>query len=243
LLASSRLLDMGIANEAEMKRMIEGFFAGDYDFLNQAQEIRLPGFYTHTGEWQRVEEDGRILLLQDGSGYGSSLSSGMANFMGKMMGGKYQEMLDNIEAYFYFPLAIAKDSEVSEGTLRVRVKPATGSVDQAGGLAFGIRNINNYFVLRINALEDNVMLFEYVNNKRLTRATVQKEIMKDQWYLMKVEISGNTLKGYLDDELIMEYIAERPLAGYVGLWTKADSVTYFDELTIGEGGKKRVIDF
>jgi hypothetical protein len=67
--------------------------------------------------------------------------------------------------------------------------------------------------------------------------------MKDQWYLMKVEISGNTLKGYLDDELLMEYTAERPLAGYVGLWTKADSVTYFDELTIGEGGKKRVIDF
>jgi pyruvate,water dikinase len=159
------------------------------------------------------------------------------------MGGKYQGMLDNIEAYYYFPLAIAKDSEVSDATLQVRVKPVAGSVDQAGGLAFGIRNINNYFVLRVNALEDNVILFEYINNKRLTRATVQKEIMKDQWYLMKVEISENTLKGYLDDELIMEYIAERPLAGYVGLWTKADSVTYFDELTIGEGGKKRVIDF
>jgi pyruvate,water dikinase len=103
LLASSRLLDMGIANEAAMQRMIEGFFAGNYDFLNQAQEIRLPGFYTHTGEWQRVEEDGRTLLLQDGSDYGSSLSGGLANFMGKMMGAKYQELLDNIEAYYYFP--------------------------------------------------------------------------------------------------------------------------------------------
>ena len=98
-------------------------------------------------------------------------------------------------------------------------------------------------MLRVNALEDNVILFEYVNNKRLTRASVQKEIKKDQWYLITVEISGNTLKGYLDDELLMEYTAERPLAGYVGLWTKADSVTYFDELTIEEGGKKRVIDF
>jgi pyruvate,water dikinase len=190
-----------------------------------------------------VEEDGRTLLLQDGSEYGSSLSSGMANFMGKMMGGKYQEMLDNIEVYFYFPLAIAKDSEVSEGTLRFKVKPVAGSVDQAGGLAFGIRNINNYFVLRVNALEDNVILFEYVNNKRLTRATVQKEIMKDQWYLMKVEISGNTLKGYLDDELLMAYTAERPLSGYVGLWTKADSVTFFDELTIQAQGKERVVGF
>jgi pyruvate, water dikinase len=243
LLASSRLLDMGIGNEAAMNRMIEGFFSGDYDFLHQAQEIRIPGFYTHTGDWQRVEEDGHTLLLQDGSEYGNSLTSGMANFMGKMMGAKYQELLDNIEAYYYFPLAIAKDSEVADATVSVRTKSVAGSVDQAGGLAFGIRNINNYFVLRINALEDNVILFEYVNNKRLTRATVQKEIMKDQWYLIAVEISGNTLKGYLDDELLMEYTAERPLAGYVGLWTKADSVTFFDELTIQGQGSKRVVGF
>jgi hypothetical protein len=47
----------------------------------------------------------------------------------------------------------------------------------------------------------------------------------------------------MDDEPLMEYTAERPLAGYVGLWTKADSVTYFDGLTIEEGGKKHVIDF
>jgi pyruvate,water dikinase len=243
LLACSRLLDMAIGNEAEMTRMIEGFFAGDYDFLNQAQEIRIPGFYTHTGNWKRVEEEGRVLLLQDGSEYGSSLSSGMANFMGKIMGARYQELLDNIEAYYYFPLAIAKDSEVGDAVLKVRVKPAAGSVDQAGGLAFGIRNINNYFVLRVNALEDNIMLFEYVNNKRLTRATVQHEIKKDQWYLITVETKGNTLKGYLDDQLLLEYTAERPLTGYVGLWTKADSVTFFNELTIDFHGKKRVVAF
>ncbi len=99
------------------------------------------------------------------------------------------------------------------------------------------------FVLRINALEDNVILFEYVNSRRLTRATVPKRIRKDQWRLLAVEFSGNTLKGYLGDELLMEYTAERPLAGYVGLWTKADSVTYFDELIIESKGKKRVIEF
>ena len=231
LLATSRLLDMAIANEAEMSRMIEGFFAGDYDFLNQAQEIRIPGFYTPVGDWRRVEEDGRTLLLQDGSEYGSSLSSGMANFMGKMMGAKYQDLLDNIEAYYYFPLAIAKESEVSEGRLMVRTKSVAGSIDQAGGLAFGIRNIGNYFVLRVNALEDNVMLFEYVRNRRLTRARVAKAIKTGEWYQITAEISGSTLKGYVDGELLIEYTAERPLRGYVGLWTKADSVTYFDELS------------
>ncbi len=243
LLASSRLLDMAIATEAEVKRLIEAFFQGEYNFLDKAQEIRIPGFYTHTGDWKRVEEDGRILLLQDGSDYGSSLSSGLANFMGKMMGAKYQELLDNIEAYYYFPLAIAKDSEVADAVLRVRAKPVAGSIDQAGGLAFGIRNINNYFVLRINALEDNVILFEYLNNRRFQRATVHQEIKKDSWYLITAEISGSTLKGYVDGELLIEYTAERPLAGYVGLWTKADSITYFDELSIEKGGIKRVIAF
>ncbi len=243
LLATSRLLDLAITNEASVQRMIEAFFQGDYDFLQQAQAARIPGFYTNTGNWKVVEAEGRKLLQQDGSEYGSILTAGLANFMGKVMGHKYLELLDNIEAYFYFPLAIARDSEVAEGTLQVRVKPVAGSIDQAGGLACGIKNINNYFVLRINALEDNVILFEYVNSRRLTRATVPKRIRKDQWRLLAVEFSGNTLKGYLDDELLIEYTADRPLRGYVGLWTKADSVTYFDELIIESKGKKRVIEF
>ncbi len=243
LLASSRLLDMAIGNEAELNRIIEAFFAGDYDFLNRAQEIRIPGFYTHTGNWQRIEAEGGVLLLQDGSDYGSSLTAGMANFMGKMMGARYQELLDNIEAYYYFPLAIAKGSEVADATLKVRVKPVAGSVDQAAGLAFGLRNINNYFVLRINALEDNVILFEYVNGKRLTRATVQQEIHKDQWYNLAVEIRDNSLNGYLNGDMLLEYASDRPLTGYVGLWTKADSVTYFADLTIETGGDQRAIDF
>ena len=243
LLATSRLLDLAITNEASVQRMIEAFFQGDYDFLQQAQEARIPGFYTNTGNWKVVEAEGRKLLQQDGSEYGSILTAGLANFMGKVMGHKYLELLDNIEAYFYFPLAVARDSEISEGTLRVRVKPEAGSIDQAGGLAFGIKNINNYFVFRINALEDNVILFEYVNGRRLTRATGHKEIKKDRWYLLSVEFSGHTMKGYLDNDLVMGYTAERRLAGYVGLWTKADSVTYFEALTIESKGKKRVIEF
>ncbi len=93
LLASSRLLDMAITNESDVNRMVEAFFKGDYDFLGAAEENRLPNFYTHVGDWHRVEEDGQLLLLQDGSEYGSSLSSGMANVMGKMVGAKYQEVL------------------------------------------------------------------------------------------------------------------------------------------------------
>ena len=243
LLASSRLLDMAIPNQAEVDRMTEAFFNGDYDFLNQSRDSELPGFYTHTGHWQREEENGNGLCLQDGSHFGTSVSSGLAKFMGKMVGAKYQEFLDNVSAYYYFPLAIAKDSAVSDAVLRVRVKPVDGSIDRAGGLAFGIRNIGNYFVLRLNALEDNLILFEFVNNRRFTRASAPKKIEAGNWYRITVEVSDRTIKGYLDDELLIEYTAEWPLNGHVGMWTKADSVTFFDELVIEAEGSVRNISW
>ncbi len=150
--------------------------------------------------------------------------------------------MDNIGAYYYFPLAIAKESGVDDATLEVKAKSVAGSIDRAAGLAFGIKNIGNYFVWRLNALEDNVILFEFVNNKRVQRASVDKPIESGKWYDLRVEIKGPEVKGYLDDELLLEYTAEKPVSGYVGLWTKADSVTYFQELSMQMHGKTRQID-
>ena len=163
--------------------------------------------------------------------------------MGKMVGAKYQEFLDNIRAYYYFPIAIARDSAVSDAILQVDVLPVSGSIDRAGGLVFALMNVGNYFVLRINALEDNFNLFEFINDRRFQRASVNRKIETAGWYRIRAEISGQTLKGYLDDELLIEYTAERPLNGYVGIWTKADSVTCFDALTIEENGKQQSIGF
>jgi pyruvate,water dikinase len=239
LLAASRLLDMAITGESDADRMVEAFFQGNYDFFPMAQERALPGFYTPTGDWQRVEEAGQSLICQDGSSYGRGLSSGLASLMSKMVGTKYQDFLDNIEAYYYFPLAVGKDSLTGDANLSVRTKSVAGKIDQAGGLAFGIRDLADYFVLRINALEDNFTLFEYVNNKRVQRANIAHPINTRQWYRITAEISGDVLKGYLDGELLLEYQAERPLHGFVGLWTKADSVSYFDDLVIEADGSKR----
>jgi pyruvate, water dikinase len=243
LLASSRLLDMAISGEGDVDRMVDAFFQGDYDFFHLSQERALPGFYTPMGDWQRTEKDGRRFITQDGSSYGRGLSSGLASLMGKMVGGKYQDFLDNIEAYYYFPLAIARDSLIGDARISVRTASVAGKIDQAGGLAFAIADVANYFVLRINVLEDNFTLFEYVNNKRVQRANIPHPIGAGQCYRVMVEISGNALRGYLDDELLVEYQAERQLHGFVGLWTKADSVTHFEELVVQEDAKVRRLDF
>ncbi len=237
LLASSRLLDLAIHSEGNVDGMVEAFFQQEYDFFHMSRERALPGFYTIMGDWQQVQGEGRVLILQDGSSYVSGLSSGLTHFMSKILGARYQEFLDHLGAYYYFPLAVAKESRVGDSRLQVRIKSVAGKIYQAGGLAFAIRDVANYFVLRINALENNLTLYEYVNNKRFQRANVPHPIDLGQWYLITAETLGNTLKGYLDGKLLLDYTAERPLHGFVGLWTKADSVTYFADLAIAQGGK------
>jgi pyruvate,water dikinase len=216
-----------------VEAMTEAFFQGDYDFLNQHGGNRLPGFYTPTGDWQLIDEDeeGKI-ILQDGSRWVSSLGSGFAVFMGKLVGPRYQEFLDNVNAYYYFPLVIARESSVEDAEISVQVKAMGGRIDQAGGLVFGLRNVGNYFVLRINALEDNLVLFEFVNNRRFSRISVPVEVLPERWYTIRVETAGQQIQGYLDDELLMEHTGDWPVQGHVGLWTKADSVTRFRNLEV-----------
>jgi pyruvate,water dikinase len=135
-------------------------------------------------------------------------------------------------------LVIAKDSELAEGTVRVEVKTVGGHIDRAGGIVFGLRGIGNYFVWRLNALEDNLVLFEYENHRRIQQALRNQKIESDRWYGLKVEVSGRTIKGYLDETPILVYETATPLQGYAGLWTKADSVTWFRNFAVQRTGKE-----
>ena len=74
------------------------------------------------------------------------------------------------------------------------------------------------------------VLFEFVNNRRFERQSVARTIKADQWRRLQVAVDGSRIAGYVDDQLLIEYTADRSAAGYVGLWTKADSVTLFKDL-------------
>jgi pyruvate, water dikinase len=241
LLASSRLLDMALSNQHDIDLFTDSFFKGEYDFLSPKRDDQPKDFYVHNGYWKRSIEDGHVYCVQDGSKSGFTISSGVAGVAGKFLGASLQDFLDNIEAYYYFPLAIAKHSDMEDGTIRMNIKAVGGHIDRAGGIAFGIQNAGNYFVLRMNALEDNVILFEYKENKRSQRVSVTEPIESQKWYELAVEISGRDIKGYLDGKMVLEYTAEKPVMGLAGLWTKADSVTYFDNLTIKtETGDRKI---
>lgn len=243
LLASCRLLDMTISNQEDIELYTNEFFNGNYDFILKKRDDELKGFYTHGGYWRRAIENGHVYCIQDGSKWGRGIPSALAGMMGKVIGMAYQEFLDNVEAYYYFPFAILKDSEISDGTISVKINPVSGNIDKAGGIAFGIKNIDNYFVLRTNALEGNVILFEYINGRRIQRVSVRKRVESNKWHLLKVEIKDTLIKGYFNNELLIEHDTENSLKGFVGLWTKADSVTYFEGMIIETAGQKRIIEF
>jgi pyruvate,water dikinase len=243
LLASSRLMDMRLTSEEEVRKWAEAFFEGNYDFLTRRREDEIRGFHTQGGPWRRVEEEGRELCLEDGSRWGRKIASGVSGLVGRVVGTAYHEFLDSLQAYYYFPLAIVKDRNLTEGSVSVRIKPVSGNIDRAGGIVFAMKSVNDYFVFRTNALEGNAMLFQFVNGKRLQRATISRPIKSGVWHELKIEVRGSMVRGFLDGESVIEYAGEEPLAGSFGLWTKADSVTYFDGLTVETGGQREVIPF
>ena len=232
LLASSRLLDVGIRSQEDIDRMAEAFFRSEYDYMNMGRAYALPGFYVPEGDWAWQADPNGMRLIQDGSKWAGRFSLTLANRLNRMIGAKYQQFLDNIQAYFYFPLAIAKDGFLSNGMVSAGVMPVAGSIDQAGGIAFGIQNIGNYFVFRLNSLEDNLILFEYVNSRRIERESVTRPLKSGRWYRLKVHIEDRQLAAFIDEEPVMTYAADRSLTGYVGLWTKADSVVGFDDFKL-----------
>jgi pyruvate,water dikinase len=242
LLASSRLLDVGIRSQEDIDRLTEAFFRGEYDYMNMGKAYALPGFYIPEGDWAWQTDSEGARLVQDGSKWASRFSLALAKHLNRVMGAKYQHFLDNIQAYLYFPLAIAKDGHIANGTISAEVRPVGGLIDQAGGIAFGIQNIGNYFVFRLNSLEANLILFEYVNSRRIERQSVERPLKPGRWHQLRLEIVDRHLTASIDGEPAMTFDADRSLAGYVGLWTKADSITWFKDFEITKAGSDVRLD-
>jgi Domain of Unknown Function (DUF1080) len=132
-----------------------------------------------------------------------------------------------------FPLCIydriaAKDVEVS-----VTFKPVSGTVDQAAGLVARYRDQDNYYIVRANALEDNVRLYKVERGKRQQFAGVNVKVPANEWQTLTLEVTGTHFRVFLNNTLLFEADDARlKEPGKVGLWTKADSVTSFDNLTV-----------
>ncbi|HEX9125191.1 MAG TPA: family 16 glycoside hydrolase [Methylomirabilota bacterium] len=135
-----------------------------------------------------------------------------------------------------FPWCVKQDASFPDGYVEVKFKPLSGKEDQAGGVVWRFKDGDNYYVARANALEDNVSLYYTQNGSRKTIEYVDAPVLRNTWHALRVEFSGKRIRVILDGkpyiELEDDHIAG---AGAVGVWTKADSVTLFDDFSYGAG--------
>ncbi|MCF6157830.1 MAG: DUF1080 domain-containing protein [wastewater metagenome] len=143
-----------------------------------------------------------------------------------------QIRLDNTN--YRFPLLLLEDRSYKDLMVYTRFRAEGGTVDQAGGLVFRCKDNNNYYVLRANALENNVTLYKVINGKRIQIKGKNTKITPQEWHLLKVVCEGDKIRCFLDNTKVFEVSDETFDSGTVGLWTKADSYTFFDDLVIQE---------
>jgi 3-keto-disaccharide hydrolase len=131
-----------------------------------------------------------------------------------------------------FPAIRLATSVYTDLSATVRFKAVSGKDDQAAGIIFRVQDKDNYYILRANALEDNVILFRFGSGTRSTLKEESVKVPSGEWQDLRLEVEGNRFRGYLNDQLVVEATDDAYPAGGVGLWTKADSVTCFDDFRV-----------
>lgn len=130
-----------------------------------------------------------------------------------------------------FNVIVAPSGPYTDVDVTVRFKPVSGRQDASGGIVFRFSE-GRYYVVRANALEDNFRLYYYDRGRhQLATARVQPPAL-GQWHTLRVVAVGDRIQGYLNGQLLLDHGDARFRSGQVGLWTKADSVTAFDDLVI-----------
>jgi hypothetical protein len=133
-----------------------------------------------------------------------------------------------------FPVCIKKDTNLKDGFVEVKFKPVAGKEDQAGGVIWRVQDANNYYIARANALEDNVTIYHTINGKRVAFKNINTKVKSGVWHTLRVDFKGNKFTVTFDGNKVIDATDESfTSAGKVGVWTKADSVTLFDNFTYG----------
>jgi hypothetical protein len=141
-----------------------------------------------------------------------------------------------------YPVCIKEDTSLADGFVEVKFKPVSGKEDQAGGVIWRGQDADNYYIARANANEDNVVLYKTVKGKRSSLDIVgrkggygvKEKVASGQWHTLRVEFAGNKFTVVFNGKKLFDVEDDTfKEAGKVGLWTKADSVTLFDDFSYG----------
>jgi hypothetical protein len=187
-----------------------------FDFDGDALGQTPPGFQTRVGTWQVVED-------------ASAPSGGRA----------LAQQAQNADPDFN--VLLATNTRFADVDLSVRLRAVAGRIDRGGGLVWRAQGGRDYYVARYNPLEDNFRLYSVVHGVRRMLLSSSPQLDHDAWHTMRVVMRGDHIECSLDGERYLDaHDATFADAGSVGLWTKADAQTRFDDLVVaaatGEAG-------
>ncbi|MBI2806377.1 MAG: DUF1080 domain-containing protein [Planctomycetes bacterium] len=132
-----------------------------------------------------------------------------------------------------FNLCIADKPSVADLDFTISFKAVAGKKDQGGGPVWRYQDSQNYYIVRMNPLEDNFRLYKVVAGKRIMLASADVTLPSGKWHTIRVVQRGNRIQCYLDGKLHFDVKDDTfKKAGKIGLWTKADAQTYFDNLVL-----------
>ena len=205
------------------------------DFSDESVGSEPKSFVGVVGVW-RIEADGnnKVLVVDGRQWKEGQTAAGIADKARALYGERYAEFLDRVQAYAYFPYAVAKNvADFRDGEISVRFEGISGRIDQGAGILFNLKQNGDYLTIRANPLENNLVLWKFEKGKRSSVKWIRNTPTPTrQWHDLKVRIAGPKVEGYLDGKLYLEHTLPAAVSGRIGLWSKADSHMYFDNYTV-----------
>jgi hypothetical protein len=205
------------------------------DFSSETVGGAPTSFRPQAGFWSIATEDGRPVLVEDGSQWqGSGLANSLADQARAIYGDRWSEFIDDLAETAYFPVALfGRVENFSNGTLSMRFKVLGGNLDQDDGLAFNIQPNGDFMALRSDTQENNLLLYQWVQGQAmpLKRVELVPTTLGD-WHEQTLVISGSHLSGLLDGKVYLDATLDAPVSGQVGLWTKSDTIVVFERFSV-----------
>lgn len=193
-------------------------------------------FAPMVGSWVITKEDGRNVLFIDGRVWKRGQpAGGLAEKARALYGARNEEFIESIKVFAYYPIAVYKGLDnFQNGEISVRFQMVGGTLDRCAGILFNVKPNGDYLTVRFNGTEDNVVLWTFNTGVRkfVKRAPELASLELGTWHTLKISVHGTALQAFLDGKLYLEHTLAEPVSGKIGVWSKTDSMTEFDDFTV-----------
>jgi hypothetical protein len=202
----------------------------------QTIKVDVSTFAPIVGYWTVAKDGVRSVMMVDGRQWKKNEpSGGFADKARAIYGSRHEEFIDNIKAFAYFPYAVAPGiDDFTGGEIAMRFQLLGGALDQCAGILFNLKPNGDYFAVRFNGKEDNLVLWTFNKGVRkfVKKGAEDMPLAMREWHSMKISVHGTKLEGSLNGKHLLDYTLPEPVSGKIGIWSKTDSVAWFDDYTV-----------